>query len=125
MSVFATATPSYAEVLDVRAGRVAMVRGFLASVTPQQLAQTRRNPHAPEYPETVLSCLHTILAEEWEHHRYAVLDLEVIEAGRLQPTGTPRITARSVRWLIPSTAPSASADSEAWPDPGQRPYAHS
>jgi hypothetical protein len=30
---------------------------------------------------TVRSCLHTILNEEWEHHRYAVRDLEAIEAG--------------------------------------------
>jgi hypothetical protein len=30
--------------------------------------------------ETVLSCLHVILGEEWEHHRYAVRDLAAIEA---------------------------------------------
>ena len=80
MSVFTTVTPSYAEVLEVRAGRVAMVRDFLATVTPEVLAETRRNPHAPEYQETVLSCLHVILEEEWEHHRYAVRDLDAIEA---------------------------------------------
>jgi hypothetical protein len=79
-SIFTTVTPSYAEVLEVRAGRVAMVRDFLATVTPDQLAATRRNPHAPEHPETVLSCLHVILEEEWEHHRYAVRDLETIES---------------------------------------------
>ena len=80
MSVFATVAPSYAEVLDVRAGRVAMVRDFLATVTPESLAAQRKNPHAPDYPETVLSCLHVILEEEWEHHRYAVRDLDTIEA---------------------------------------------
>jgi hypothetical protein len=80
MSVFATVTPSYAEVLEVRAGRVAMVRDFLATVTSDDLAQARKNPWAPEYPETVLSCLHVILAEEWEHHRYAVRDLDAINA---------------------------------------------
>jgi hypothetical protein len=32
------------------------------------------------YPHTVLSCLHVILEEEWEHHRYAVRDLDAIEA---------------------------------------------
>ena len=79
-SVFRTDTPSYAEVLEVRAGRVAMVRGFLATATPETLAATRKNPHAPEYPETTLSCLHVILEEEWEHHRYAVRDLDAIEA---------------------------------------------
>jgi hypothetical protein len=80
MSIFTTVTPSYPEVLEVRAGRVAMVRDFLATVTSDVLAATRRNPHAPEYPETVRSCLHVILNEEWEHHRYAVRDLDAIEA---------------------------------------------
>jgi len=78
-SVFADATPSYDEVLEVRAGRVAMVRDVIGGVTPALLASARANPHDPAYPETVLSCLHTILEEEWEHHRYAVRDLDVIE----------------------------------------------
>ena len=79
-SVFATAAPSYAEVLEVRAGRVAMVRDFLATVTSNELGASRRNPHEPELQETTLSCLHVILEEEWEHHRYAVRDLNAIEA---------------------------------------------
>lgn len=81
-SVFSTDTPSYAEVLEARAGRVAMVRDFLATATRADLAAARKNPHAPEYPETTLSCLHTILDEEWAHHRYAVRDLDAIEAER-------------------------------------------
>ncbi|MGA8113037.1 MAG: DinB family protein [Actinocatenispora sp.] len=80
MSIFATETPPYAEVLAVRAGRVAMVRDFLATVTSDDLAPTRSNPHEPERQETTLSCLHVILEEEWEHHRYAVRDLDAIEA---------------------------------------------
>ncbi|HZN75568.1 MAG TPA: DinB family protein [Micromonosporaceae bacterium] len=80
MSIFMTDTPSYADVLEVRADRVAMVRDFLANVTTDELATTRKNPWAPEYPETTLSCLHVILEEEWEHHRYAVRDLNAIEA---------------------------------------------
>jgi hypothetical protein len=70
--------PAYADVLEARAGRVAMVRDFLAGVTPQDLDAVRANPHAPEYPETVRSCLHTVLEEEWEHHRYAVRDLDTL-----------------------------------------------
>ena len=85
VSIFTTVTPSYAEVLEVRAGRIAMVRDFLATVTSDELAATRKNPHAPEYPETVRSCLHVILEEEWEHHRYAVRDLDAIEA---KPAGS-------------------------------------
>jgi hypothetical protein len=72
--------PSYAEVLKARAGRVAMVRDFLAAVTAEDLAAERRNPHAPEHSETVLSCLHTILEEEWEHLRFATRDLDSLEA---------------------------------------------
>jgi hypothetical protein len=79
LSVFATVPPSYAEVLEVRAGRVAMVRDFLDAVRPDDLAATRTNPWDPGHQETVLSCLHVILQEEWEHHRYAVRDLDAIE----------------------------------------------
>jgi hypothetical protein len=81
-AVFTGGVPPYAEVLAVRAGRVAMVRDHLAAVTREDLAAERRNPWSPEHPETVLSCLHTILEEEWEHHRYAVRDLDAIAAGR-------------------------------------------
>jgi len=80
-SVLTTVTPSYAAVLEARAGRVAMVRDFLAGVTAAELAETRSNPHDPAHQETVRSCLHVILEEEWEHHRYAVRDLAAIEAG--------------------------------------------
>ena len=65
-----------------RSGRVAS-RWCATSSPPSQpdeLAATRTNPWAPEHPETVLSCLHMILEEEWEHHRYAVRDLDAIEA---------------------------------------------
>ena len=80
MSVFATEAPSYAEVLAARAGRVALVREFLATVSEADLDVVRANPWAPEHPETTRSCLHTILEEEWEHLRYALRDLDAIEA---------------------------------------------
>ena len=79
VSVFSPTPPTYDEVLEARAERVAMVRDFIGAATPEGLAARRRNPHAPEHPETVLSCLHVILGEEWEHHRYAVRDLDAIE----------------------------------------------
>lgn len=79
-SVFSAKTPSYDEVLTVRAGRVAMVRDFIATVTPDGLAEPRPHPWAPERTKSTLGCLHTILNEEWEHHRYAVRDLDAIEA---------------------------------------------
>ena len=80
MSLFTTVTPSYDEVLEARAGRVALVRDFLAGVTSDDLAGLCTHPWDPEYEETTLSCLHVILEEEWEHHRYAVRDLDTIEA---------------------------------------------
>lgn len=81
MSVFTMAAPPYAEVLEVRAGRIAMVRDFLATITPEVLAALRQNPHDPDCQETTRSCLHVIFEEEWEHLRYAVRDLDAIEAG--------------------------------------------
>ncbi len=80
MSLFTTGTPSYAEVLEARAGRVAMVRDLIAGVTTDELAVEHRNPWAPAHAETTRSCLHVILDEEWEHHRYAVRDLDAIQA---------------------------------------------
>jgi hypothetical protein len=79
MSFFTERTPAYATVLDVRADHVAMVRDYLATVTPEALDETRRNPWAPEHEMTVAGCLRVILNEEWEHHRFAVRDLDTIE----------------------------------------------
>ena len=81
LTLFATAKPPYAEVVEVRTGRVAMVTGFLAAVTADQLAEERRNPWAPDRAVTVLDCLHVILNEEWEHYRYALRDLAAIAEG--------------------------------------------
>lgn len=79
-SIFTTGTPPYEDVLAVRAGRVAMVREFLATATPEILAAEHTNPWSPEYPESTLNCVHVILEEEWEHLRYAVRDLDAIAA---------------------------------------------
>ncbi|MBF4768277.1 DinB family protein [Nocardioides agariphilus] len=80
-SMFAREVPPYDEVLRVRAERATMVRDFIDSTTPEQLAEERRNPHDPDHPETVLKCLHVILEEEWEHHRFAVRDLDALSDG--------------------------------------------
>ncbi len=86
-AVFTSEVPPYDDVLAVRAERVAMVRDLLATVTADDLAGARRNPWSPDHEETVLSCLHTILNEEWEHHRYAVRDLDALEARSAGTTG--------------------------------------
>jgi len=80
MSIFTTDPHTYEQILEIRAGRAAMVRDFLATVTAEELTVTRKNPWAPQYPETTLSCLNVILEEEWEHLRYAVRDLDTIES---------------------------------------------
>jgi hypothetical protein len=78
-ATFVAEAPAFEEVLVVRAERQASVRDFLAGVTALDLDEPRRNPHDPEQHETVRSCLHTILEEEWEHHRFAVRDLDALE----------------------------------------------
>jgi hypothetical protein len=84
-SDFSAAPPPCTDVLDARADRQAMVRRYIADVTSEDLSAPRRNPHAPDYPETVLSCLRTILEEEWEHHRYAVRDLDTLALAHTAP----------------------------------------
>ena len=79
-SEFADAEPTFEVVLQARAERQAMVATFLAQVSADTLAAPRHNPHAPEHEKTVLSCLRTILDEEWEHLRYAVRDLDALTA---------------------------------------------
>ncbi|WBB67723.1 DinB family protein [Micromonospora sp. WMMD812] len=81
MSVFVTVQPSLAEVLELRAERQAMVRDFLAIVTPERLAEPRQTPWSPEHEEPVRHCLHVILDEEWEHLRFALRDLDALEQG--------------------------------------------
>ena len=78
MSLFIDRDPTYDEVLVARADRQALVRDFIASVTADDLDEPRANPWAPDRQETVRSCLHTIIEEEWEHHRYAVRDLDAL-----------------------------------------------
>lgn len=80
MSVFAKTEPTYAEVLQARAEHVALIRDFLTTVTPDDLATPRKNPHNPEHAESTRSCIHVILEEEWEHLRFAIRDLDAIEA---------------------------------------------
>ncbi|MFD0559571.1 DinB family protein [Stackebrandtia endophytica] len=81
LSVFTADHPDYTEVTAARTDRMTMVRDFLATTTSRQLAEPRRSPWAPDHRETVLSCVHTILNEEWEHLRYALRDLDKIKEG--------------------------------------------
>ncbi|TNH27025.1 DinB family protein [Micromonospora orduensis] len=76
LSVFATEQPTFDAVLQVRAERQAMVRDFLAAVTPELLEESRPSAWWPDHHVTVLHCVHVILGEEWEHLRYALRDLD-------------------------------------------------
>jgi DinB superfamily/Pentapeptide repeats (8 copies) len=75
----------FAEVVAVRSGRQAMVRDFLADVTAERLAAVCGSTVWDDAPGagamTVLDCLRVIFDEEWNHHRYAVRDLDAIDAG--------------------------------------------
>jgi uncharacterized damage-inducible protein DinB len=75
------ATPSFAEVLEVRRDRMATVRRIVDGLTEQELARAcTRNP-APGYPErpnTVAQCLGVVMREEAEHRRYAERDLDIL-----------------------------------------------
>lgn len=85
------ASPGLAEILPVRHQRQRSVRAALASLTEAELSQVRRAPEEPGHPRgehRVLHCWHVVLNEEWEHHRYAVRDLDIraLEAGGTHPS---------------------------------------
>lgn len=77
-----TLTPSYEQVVEVRAGRMAQVRTFLQAVTQDELDLTREPNLAPGWPPSApritTSCLHALFNEEWAHHQFAVRDLAAL-----------------------------------------------
>jgi hypothetical protein len=74
------AHPPYEDVLEMRADRVGMVRDYLRSLRDDQLDEGGNQPFFVSRPFTVRSCLAFIFNEEWQHHRYAVRDLDAITA---------------------------------------------
>ena len=82
LGVDLAATPALVEVLPVRLARQEAVRATLSNLTDPELAEARTPPAEPGHPSgerSVLQCLHVLLNEEWEHHRYAVRDLDLLE----------------------------------------------
>ena len=76
------ADPTLDQVLDLRRERMDEVAGAIAGAHEAELERTCVAPAAPGHPHkdhTVLQCLHVVLKEEWQHHRYAVRDLAVLE----------------------------------------------
>ena len=77
-SIFRTDEPTFEEVLAVRAERQQMVTDFLATVTPEQLAEERDDPWGFDWHPTVGDCVRVILEEEWAHLRYVRRDLALL-----------------------------------------------
>jgi hypothetical protein len=76
MSIFRAEPPVYAEILAVRAERQQMVSDFLATATPELLAEERENPWGGgDWRPSVGDCIRVILEEEWAHLRYIRRDL--------------------------------------------------
>ncbi len=75
--------PSYAEVMEVRADRVALVRRIIDGLSDAELERMCTRTPAPGYPEephSVGTCLRVVMDEEIDHRRYMVRDLAVLEA---------------------------------------------
>ena len=79
MSIFRAEAPTFEEVLAVRADRQQLVTDFLASVTPELLAEERDDPWGGgDWHPTVGDCVRVILEEEWAHLRYVRRDLDLL-----------------------------------------------
>jgi hypothetical protein len=93
------ANPSLDEVLTVRADRQAIVRRLLRSLTQEDLDATCRANKGKAYPvepkrHPVRQCLAIVMREEWEHHTFAVRDLDVLQAHPERASSKkPRTTA--------------------------------
>lgn len=57
---------------------------WLATVSAEELSADAPGPARPGWPpyargKSVLECLHVVLNEDWEHHRFCVRDLNQLE----------------------------------------------
>lgn len=79
MSIFRDDAPTFDEILAVRAERQQQVTDFLATATPELLAEERANPWGgDDWRPTVGDCIRVILEEEWAHLRYIRRDLAAL-----------------------------------------------
>ena len=78
MSIFREDTPAYDEILAVRGERQRLVTDFLATATPELLAEERQDPWGGGWRPTVGDCIRVILEEEWAHLRYIRRDLALL-----------------------------------------------
>ncbi|WP_019202415.1 DinB family protein [Tsukamurella sp. 1534] len=77
--------PAFDEIVGVRAAQAAELEAWLDDVTSERLAVPAPVPADDVWPpyargRSVRQCLGTVLTETFEHHRYCVRDLGLIEA---------------------------------------------
>jgi hypothetical protein len=91
-----TTRPTLDETLELRLDRSSRVRGYLSSLTDEQLGLETAPlvgagwpPEGETFP--VKECLDVLLNEEWWHRQFAERDLAALEA-RLAPGPTTRHT---------------------------------
>jgi hypothetical protein len=80
----ASADPTLDEVLAVRDEQAAELGRWLDAVTSEQVQEPAPIPDNEMWPpyargRSVRQCLATVLGEEFEHHRFCVRDLDVLE----------------------------------------------
>ena len=79
VSMFRSDTPTFEDILAVRAERQQMVTDFLSNARPELLAEERDNPWGGgDWHPTVGDCVRVILEEEWAHLRYTQRDLALL-----------------------------------------------
>jgi len=80
VSMFRAEPPAHEEILAVRAERQQQVTDFLATATPELLAEERDNPWGGgDWHPSVGDCIRVILEEEWAHLRYIRRDLALVQ----------------------------------------------
>ena len=80
-----SADPSSTRCVAVRDEQAAELEAWLATVTPEQLAEPAPIPDDDMWPpyargRSVRQCLGTVLNENVEHHGFCVRDLDLIDA---------------------------------------------
>jgi hypothetical protein len=73
-------TPSFSDVLAVRADRATRFRDYLVTVAPADM--TRPIEVLENKANPLQECIYTVFEEEFWHNRYARRDLEQLEAAR-------------------------------------------
>jgi uncharacterized damage-inducible protein DinB len=79
------ASPSLDDVARLRRERMDEVQQTISALTVEELQRSCEPPTSPGHPtsaHTVGECLRVILNEEWEHNRYALRDLDVLDAAQ-------------------------------------------